>query len=148
MFGSTRNKDFTEGKIVPQIIRFAIPLMIIGVMQLLFNTADTIMVGRWGGDTPEECETALAAVGSCGSLINLIILLFANLSLGTGVCTAQAIGAKRYEDVRKTVHTSVLLALICGMAIMPVGIFGARTFLSLMGTEAVVLDQAGPYMIA
>ena len=148
MFGARKHKDLTEGKIFPQIIGFAVPLMLTGIMQLFFNTADTVMVGRWGGATPEECETALAAVGSCGSLINLIILLFSNLSLGAGVCTAHALGAKKYDEVKKTVHTAVLLALICGFAVLPIGILGARTFLTLMGTEAVVLDQAVPYMIA
>ena len=148
MLAVQRKKDFTQGRILPQIIGFAVPLMIMGIMQLLFNTADTVMVGRWGGDTPEACETALAAVGSCGSLINLITLLFMNLSLGAGVCAAHDIGAKNYEGVRKTVHTAILLALICGVAILPVGIFGARTFLSLMGTDPAVLDQAVPYMIA
>lgn len=148
MFGNSKNKDFTEGKIIPQLLCFSIPLMITGVMQLLFNTADTIMVGRWGGSTPEECETALAAVGSCGSLINLITMLFTNLSLGSGVCTAHDIGAKNYDGVQKTVHTSVLLALLCGVLILPIGIIGAHPFLSLMGTESAVLEQAAPYTIA
>ena len=148
MLFARKNKDFTEGSIIPQIIGFALPLMITGIMQLLFNTADTIMVGRWGGATPEECETALAAVGSCGSLINLITLLFANLSLGGGVCTAHAIGAKDYDGVRKTVHTAVLVALICGAIVLPVGLIGARPLLTLMGTDVAVLDQAVPYMTA
>lgn len=148
MFVERKNKDFTEGKILPQLLLFAIPLMITGVMQLLFNTADTVMVGRWGGSTPEECETALAAVGSCGALINLITMLFTNLSLGSGVCTAQDIGAKDFNGVQKTVHTSVLLAIICGILVTPIGIIGARPFLSLMGTEEAVIGQATAYMIA
>ncbi|MBE6643103.1 MAG: MATE family efflux transporter [Ruminococcaceae bacterium] len=148
MFGKQTHRDFTEGKILPQIFWFAIPLMITGILQLLFNTADTVMVGRWGGNTPEECETALAAVGSCGALINLIIMLFMNLSLGSGVCVAHDIGAKNYEGVKKTVHTSVILALLCGIIVMPVGIIGSRFFLDLMGTEEVVLDSAVPYMRA
>ena len=129
MFGKQAHRDFTEGKILPQIFWFAIPLMITGILQLLFNTADTVMVGRWGGNIPEECETALAAVGSCGALINLIIMLFMNLSLGSGVCVAHDIGAKNYEGVKKTVHTSVILALLCGIIVMPVGIIGSRWIL-------------------
>ena len=148
MFANKKNKDFTEGKILPQIILFAIPLIITGVMQLLFNTADTVMVGNWGGSTPEECETALAAVGSCGSLINLITLLFMNLSLGAGVCTAHDIGAKKYEGVQKTAHTAILLAFIFSAVVVPIGIIWARPLLTFMGTDPAVLDQAVPYITA
>ena len=122
--------------------------MLTGIMQLLFNTADTIMVGRWGGDTPEACETALAAVGSCGSLINLLVLLFSNLSLGAGVSVAQDIGAKNYAGVTKTVNTAVLLAAISGVIVFPVGFFFAHPLLEMMGTDAAVLDQATAYMKA
>ena len=141
-------RDFTHGAILPQIIKFAVPLMITGVMQLMFNTADTIVVGRWGGDTPEACETALAAVGSCGSLINLITLLFMNLALGAGVSVAQDIGAKDYDGIHKTVHTAVTLPLILGVPVMLFGFFAARPMLKLMGTDDSVLDQAVPYVIA
>ena len=75
MIRTRQMKNFTEGAILPHIVRFALPLVITGIMRLLFNTADTIVVGRWGGDTTEACENALAAVGSCGSLINLLTLL-------------------------------------------------------------------------
>ncbi len=80
MFGDRKNKDFTDGKIIPQLLWFALPLMLTGVMQLLFNTADTVMVGRWGGSTPQECETALAAVGSCGHL-SILSLCFSQIFL-------------------------------------------------------------------
>ena len=141
-------RDFTEGPILSQIIKFSIPLMITSVLQLMFNTADTIVVGRWGGATPEACENALAAVGSCGSLINLLTLLFVNLSLGAGVTAAQDIGAKNYEGLKKTVHTTVLLSLFTGAFVTVVGIFAARPLLILMGTDPSVLDQAVPYTIA
>lgn len=96
MTKTRQTQDFTEGSILPQIIKFAISLMLTSVMQLIFNTVDTITVGRWGGATPEARETALAAVGSCGSLINLLTLLFTNIALGAGVSVAQDIGAKKY----------------------------------------------------
>lgn len=150
-FLMTQNKkirDFTEGPLLKNIISFAIPVMITGVMQLLFNTADTIVVGRWGGDTPETCEAALAAVGSCGSLINLLTILFVNISLGASVCTAQDIGAKKYDDVGKTVHTSVLFSLITSVFVTAIGFIFARPLLVLMGTDPLVLDQAVPYLIA
>ena len=143
-----RVRDFTEGPILSQILKFSIPLIITGVMQLLFNTADTIVVGRWGGDTPEACEKALAAVGSCGSVINLLTLLLANLSLGAGVSVAQDIGAKDYDGVRRTVHTSVLLSLISSVILMAIGFVFARPLLVLMGTDPGVLDQAVPYIFA
>ena len=141
-------RDFTEGPILPMIIGFALPLIATGILQLLFNTADIIVVGRWGGSTPEECETALAAVGSCGSLINLLVNLFFGLSVGAGVCVAHDIGAKAYDQVEKTVHTAVLASLVCSAFVMVFGIVAARPLLILMGTEESVLGQAVPYMVA
>lgn len=143
-----KNKDLTEGAILPRIIWFTLPLIATAVLQLLFNTADTVVVGRWGGNTPEECETALAAVGSCGALTNLIVNLFLGLSVGAGVCVAHDIGAKRYDDVKKTVHTSVLASLICSAVVTVFGLCLARPLLSLMGTDPGVLDEAVPYMCA
>ena len=141
-------KDFTEGPLLGRIILFALPLIATGVLQLLFNTADTIVVGRWGGETPEECETALAAVGSCGALINLIISLFMGLSIGAGVCVAHAVGAKEYDRLERIVHTSVVAAAIGGAFVSVVGILAAEPLLVLMGTEKEVLSQAVPYMRA
>ena len=143
-----RKQDLTEGPILSKIILFSLPLIATAVLQQLFNTADTVVVGRWGGDTPEACETALAAVGSCGALTNLIIQLFFGLSVGSGVCVAHDIGAKRYGDVSKTVHTSVIAALVSGTAVTVFGLLMARTLLTLMKTDPMVLDEAVPYMCA
>lgn len=145
MTSAKRVKNLTEGPILPLILKFSIPLMITGILQLLFNTADTIIVGRWGGDTPEACENALAAVGSCGSLITLLTVLLGNLSLGAGVSVAQDIGARKLEDVSKTVHTAISLCLVSGVFALLVGIFAARPLLILMGTDPAVLDQAVLY---
>ncbi len=145
---ASKGRDLTQGALLPKIIVFALPLIATGVLQLLFNTADSVVVGRWGGDTKEECETALAAVGSCGSLINLIVNFFFGLSVGAGVCVAQDLGAKRYDDVQKVVHTSVLTALVSGTVVALIGMLFARSLLILMGTEPAVLDQAVPYMCA
>jgi len=141
-------QDLTEGSILSKIIFFSVPLIATAVLQLLFNTADTIVVGRWGGSTPEECETALAAVGSCGSLISLIVNIFMGFSVGAGVSVAHDIGAKKFHDVRLTVHTSVVTSLIAGVIVMIFGIIMARPLLDMMGTDPVVLDQAVPYMCA
>ncbi len=140
--------DLTEGPLLSRIILFALPLIATAVLQQLFNTADTIVVGRWGGATPEESSIALAAVGSCGSLINLIVQLFFGLSIGAGVSVAHDIGAKQYADVKKTVHTAVFASLVCGVLVMVFGLFSARSLLVLMKTDATVLDQAVPYMCA
>lgn len=142
------DRDLTKGALLPQIILFTLPLIATGILQLLFNTADTVVVGRWGGETTEIRQTALAAVGSCGALINLIINLFFGLSVGAGVCVAQELGARQYDEVKKTVHTSVLTALFCGVAVGIAGFFLARPMLTLMGTEPSVLDEAVPYMRA
>lgn len=143
-----QKRDFTEGKLLPLIISFTIPLMITGIMQLLFNTADTIVVGRWGGETAAEREIAVAAAGSCGSLINLVTLLFLNFSIGVSVLVAQEIGAKRYDEVQKTVHTAVPLALITGGGVMVIACVLARPLLIMLGTDEAVLDQAVLYMVS
>ena len=101
------HKDLTEGNIFKQIILFALPLIATSVLQLLFNTADTIVVGRWGGQTEADREIALAAVGSCGAIIHLVVNIFLGLSVGAGVCVAHGIGAKEFDKVEKTVHTAV-----------------------------------------
>lgn len=144
----TGAKSFTEGPLLSKIILFALPLIATAVLQLLFNTADTVVVGRWGGSTPEECETALAAVGSCGALTNLIVNLFLGLSVGAGVCVAHDIGAGDQEGVSRVVHTSVLASLISGAVVTVFGLCMARPLLALMGTDPAVLDQAVPYMCA
>lgn len=142
------NRDLTSGALLPKIILFTLPLIATGILQLLFNTADIIVVGRWGGATKEAREAALAAVGSCGALINLIINMFFGLSVGAGVCVAQELGARQYHEVKKTVHTSVLVAVLCGAVVSVIGFVLARPLLTLMGTEPAVLDEAVPYMRA
>ena len=141
-------KDFTSGPLLSRIIFFSLPLIATSILHLLFNTADTIVVGRWGGTTPDECENALAAVGSCGSLINLIINLFMGLSMGAGICVAHAIGAKRYDDVERIVHTSVIAAFFGGVIVTVIGMTAAEPLLKMMGTDPAVLAQAVPYMRA
>ena len=144
----TAGADLLSGALLPRIIRFSLPLMATGILQLLFNTADTIVVGRFGGATPEECETALAAVGSCGSLISVIINLFMGLSVGAGVCTAQSIGARRRDEVENVVHTSVVAALVLGTFVSIAGMLLSRPLLTAMGTDKTVLPQAVAYIIA
>lgn len=132
--------DMCNGPLLSKILLFAIPLMLSGILQLLFNAADIIVVGRFVG------HEALAAVGSTSSLINLLINVFIGLSVGTNVLVANYYGARKYEQVSETVHTSVLTSLICGCALIFIGVFLAKPLLTLMGTPDDVLGQAALYM--
>ncbi len=145
MFKSNARKiNMTEGPLFGKILVFTIPIILTGMLQLLYNAADTVVAGRFADDG----ETALAAVGSCGALINLIVNLFMGLSVGAGVLVAQNIGAKQDEEVRRTVHTAIPAAALLGVAVSVFGFFSAETLLRLTGVEESVLAQAVPYMQA
>ena len=140
--------DMTEGKILPLLTRFALPTMATSVINQLFNTADTIVVGRWGGATPEAREIALSAVSACGPLVSMIITFFMGLSVGSGILVSHAVGAKEEHKIQKTLHTSVTLATLCGVLLGVLGFLFARPLLVLMETPDAVLDQAVLYMRA
>lgn len=148
MASNIRKKDFTSGPMFSKIILFTLPVIATAILQLLFNTADTFVVGNWGGDTQADRDAALAAVGSCGALTNLIIGLFMGLSVGAGVCVAHGVGAKDDKAVSKTVHTSIIVSLILGAVVTVVGILLAHPLLNLMSTPEDVMGQAVPYMRA
>ena len=112
--------DLTEGPLLKGLIAYTIPIILTGVLQLLFNAADWVVVGRVCG------SMSVAAVGACGAVINLLVNLFIGLSVGAGVTVAHGIGAGKDEDVRRTVHTAIPLATICGAVLTVVGIAGAR----------------------
>ena len=131
--------DMTEGKILPLLIRFALPTMATSVINQLFNTADTVVVGRWGGSTPEACEIALSAVSSCGPLVSMIITFFLGLSVGSGIMVSHAVGAKEEHTVKKTVHTSVALATLFGIVLGVLGFLFARPLLVLMETPDAII---------
>ena len=133
--------DMTEGPLLSKIIRFSIPLILTGVLQLLYNAADIVVVGRFAG------PTALAAVSSTASLINLIVNVFMGLSLGASVVVAQDYGAGSMKDVSDTVHTSISIALICGGLVTVVGIALARPMLRWMGSPDEVIGLSSLYVI-
>ena len=135
-----RSLDMTEGPLFSKVFFFAFPLMLSGILQLAFNAADTIVVGRFAG------SQALAAVGSVGSLNNLIISLFIGLSVGANVLVARHTGARDAHAVSETVHTAVLLSLIGGVLLAFVGVFAARPLLHLMGSPEDVIDLAVLYV--
>lgn len=130
----------TEGPLLKNIILYTIPIILTGVLQLLFNAADLVVVGRFCG------SVSVAAVGATGSLINLIVNLFIGLSVGVGVSTAQGIGAGDHEKVHRIVHTAIPTAAIGGLALTAFGVFFARGALSLMGTPEDVIDLSAVYM--
>ena len=132
--------DMTEGPLTTKIIKFTIPVMLTGILQLLFNTADVIVVGRFTG------KTALAAVGSTGSLINLLVSLFIGLSIGTNVLVARYQGAKDDKAVSETVHTSIALGIVGGLILLIIGVVATRPLLEMMATPEDVIDQSTLYM--
>ncbi|SDI35150.1 putative efflux protein, MATE family [Pseudobutyrivibrio sp. 49] len=132
--------DMTHGPLLGKLIIFTIPIILSGVLQLLFNAADVIVVGRFAG------EASLAAVGSTNSLINLMTNLFIGMSVGANVCAAQFFGAGHYDDVKKTVHTSTAFSLICGVVLIFIGLFGAKPMLTIMGSPADVMSLATLYV--
>ena len=144
MAGQLRSEkmNMTEGPVLGKMIRFTIPVMASGILQLLFNAADVAVVGQFAGDA------AMAAVGSCGALINLIINLFIGLSVGAGVIAAQELGARRYEEVDKLISTALTSSIIGGIIVMIFGICMAEPLLLLMDTPEDVLAEAVPYMRA
>ena len=135
-----RSLDMTEGPLFSKVFFFALPLMLSGILQLLFNAADTVVVGRFAG------SQALAAVGSVGSLNNLIISLFVGLSIGANVLVARYTGARDGRAVSETVHTSVLLSLVGGVLLAFVGFFAAHPLLEMMGSPEDVIDLAVLYV--
>lgn len=132
--------DMCNGPLFPKILAFSIPLMLSGILQLLFNAADMIVVGRFAG------STALAAVGANAALINLLTNLFIGFSIGANVLVAQFYGAGKEQDMSETVHSAILLSLLCGGILLVLGILAAPQILILMGTPGDVLGQAVLYI--
>lgn len=132
--------DMCNGTIMDKLISFSLPLMVSGILQLMFNAVDIIVVGRFSG------SQALAAVGSTTALINVFINLFMGISLGANVLAARYYAAGRDREMSETVHTSIMLALISGVVMAFVGVFFAKGALELMDTPADVIDQSALYM--
>lgn len=130
----------TEGSIWKKILFFSIPLILGNLFQQLYNTVDSIIVGNYIG------SEALAAVGSSGSLINLLIGFCIGASAGAGVVIAQFYGAQDREGVRKAVHTTIAIAIAAGAVLTVVGIVATPILLKAMGTPQEVFDQASIYL--
>lgn len=132
--------DMCNGTIMDKLISFSVPLILSGILQLLFNAVDIIVVGRFSG------SQALAAVGSTTALINIFTNLFIGISLGANVLAARFYAAQKDKEMSETVHTAIMLALISGVVMLFVGIFFARGALELMGTPDDVIGQSTLYM--
>lgn len=132
--------DMCSGSILKKMLLFAIPLMCSSILQLLFNAADIVVVGRFAGDN------SLAAVGSNTALINLLTNLFVGLSIGGNVLAARFYGAKQEKELKKTVHTAMLLGIYSGLILTALGVIGARQILIWMQTPKEVLDLAALYL--
>lgn len=132
--------DLTHGRLIPKVAAFAIPLMLTSMLQLLFNAADVVVVGRWAG------KESLAAVGSTGALINLIVNVFLGLSIGTNVTAAKYYGANDFKNTRETVHTSIAVSLLGGTILAIFGMIFGGTFLRWMDSPENVLPLATVYI--
>lgn len=132
--------DMCSGPILGKLLQFALPLMLSSMLQLLFNSADIVVVGRFAGDN------SLAAVGSTSSIVNLLCNLFIGLSVGANILASRFYGAGDREGLRQTVHTAVLLSLISGALLAVIGFFSARGILSLMQSPPEVIDLAALYL--
>ena len=140
MIFKNQDKDMCNGPIFSKMVLFALPIMAMNILQLMFNTTNMIVVGRFSG------KEALAAVGATGAIINLIVNLFMGLSVGTSVIVAQDHGAGRPDSVSRSVHTSIAISIIGGILVMALGLFLCNPLLIIMGTPMDVIDLSALYM--
>lgn len=135
-----KREELTSGPLFFKMLWFALPLMLSGMLQLLFSAMDMVVVGQF------VSSSAVAAIGTTYSVTNLLVNLFVGLSVGTSVTVAQGLGAKDDAEVGRIVHTSVTVSVLGGLALGVIGFFAAKPLLGLMSTPADLLDQAALYM--
>ena len=129
-----------EGPLLKKLIYFSLPIVLIGLLQTLYSSADMMVVGRFAGNDP------LAAVGATTPLINLCVGGFLGISAGAGIVVAQFYGAKQEADMRNTIHTSIALGIVCGLVLTVIGIIFSPILLKAFNTPENVLDLAVTYM--
>ena len=135
-----KNQNMLQGPLLGSIISYTIPIILTSILQLLFNAADLVVVGRFCG------SISVAAVGATGSITALIVNLFIGLSVGAGVTVAHGVGSREDEVVHRTVHTAIPMALISGVVLTVLGILLSETLLTMMGTPETVLPLSSVYM--
>lgn len=138
----TKDMDMTQGALVGKITAVALPLALSGILQLVFNAADLVVIGKFS----ETGTVSLAAVSSNTALIGLIINVAMGLSLGANVALGQAIGRRDREGAHRALHTAMALSIVCGLVTAVVGVSCARLFLEWMRTDAAVIDKATLYL--
>ena len=134
------NQNMLEGPLFLNIVLYTIPIILTSILQLLFNAADLVIVGRFCG------SISVAAVGATGSITNLLVNFFIGLSVGAGVTVAHGLGSREDSVVHNTVHTALPTALLSGVVLTVVGVCFSETFLRLMGTPDTVLPLSAVYM--
>lgn len=135
-----KNRSMLEGPLFTGIVSYTVPIILTSILQLLFNAADLVVVGQFCG------SVSVGAVGATGAVTNLIVNLFIGLSGGAGVAVAHGLGGRQDEDVHRTVHTSIPVALIGGIILTIVGVLFSEAFLRMMGTPENVLELSAVYM--
>lgn len=136
----THTMDMTHGPLFSKLILFSLPLILSGILQLLFHAADIVVVGRFAG------SNSMAAVGSTTALVNLLTNFFVGISIGANVVLARAIGARNYKRAQESVKTAMVTALVCGLVVMIVGLFSSPYMLEWMGTPHDVIDLSVLYL--
>ena len=136
----SKQQTMLQGPLLGSIISYTIPIILTSILQLLFNAADLVVVGRFCG------SISVAAVGATGSITALIVNLFIGLSVGAGVTVAHGVGSREDEVVHRTVHTAIPMALVSGIVLTVLGILLSETFLTMMGTPETVLPLSSLYM--
>lgn len=136
------NKDMCNGPLLKQMILYTIPIILTGVLQLLFNAADLVIVGRFG----TSGSNAVAAVGATSSLTNLMLNFFIGCSVGSGVTVAQAIGSRDKERIQRSIHTAIPLSIISGIFLSAVGVLFSGKMLEMMSTPEEIIDLSALYM--
>ena len=132
--------DMCSGAILPKVMRFALPLTLSSTLQMLFNSIDMAVVGRFVG------SNALASVGATTPVINLLVGLFTGFSAGTNVLVAHAVGSRHEEDIDGAVHTSILTGILIGCFLAVFGWFISPVLLTFIDTPAEVMEQALVYI--
>lgn len=139
---SERKLNMSEGPIAPQMIRFVIPLILLGFVQQFFNVADVVLASHLG----TSGDSAVAAVGSTSAIRSLLVAFFMGCSTGSAVAVSHAIGSKSKEEIKVNVHTAMLLSIIIGFVITSVGVTFSGTLLTIIDTPPDILDKATAYL--
>jgi len=132
--------DMVHGPLIKNIFIFSVPLMMANLLEIAFNAADTIVVGKFSG------QEALAAVGATGPIVNFMVSLFNGLAIGSNIVIARQLGSGKKDRISASVHTSYFLALAGGILLTIIGLLGSILFLDFMGTPSNIIDQSALYL--